>query len=227
MRLFDRQTKTNILTPLTPATAVPNALMWDLKDDERDAGSQIGIEISNELKNAEISASGGHVTADCSNGAEIEPNVPNEPKMAPSPTMPAQIEASEAVKWLQSTPSRRNLLKATTALAGMPLLAGLTAPQRDCELIQLCEKFGELERTSRVSSDYENKEIWSALLQRQQALADRICAMKPATLEEFRALARAVTGWSHNMEDDELEDMNGRDEQLFAFLMRGLVEAKS
>jgi hypothetical protein len=107
------------------------------------------------------------------------------------------------------------------------LAKGLAGPQRDYELIQLCEEFGELERTSRVAWDYENKKFWSALLQRQQALADKICAMRPATLEEFRALARAVTGWCHNMEDDELEDMTGRDEQLFGFLMRGLVEAKS
>ncbi len=150
------------------------------------------------------------------NGGEVEQLI--------CPKAPGQIETAANIDGPQITASRRKLFKDMACLGGLQLVAGLTSAHRDYELLRLCAEFYQLERTSRDLWEYENPSFWAVLFQKQQVLADKICALQPKTLEGFKALARAITGWSPGMSDQDFEDINGSDAQLLGFLMRHLVE---
>ena len=104
-----------------------------------------------------------------------------------------------------------------------------TGSQDTCEsrcnskLFDLCQRFSLLERVNRELCDVEVPGFWERVLELQTALAVKICAIQPRTLEDFRAIARALVGWTHDMDGGKMDDLNGCDGQLLSFLWSNLI----
>ena len=99
-----------------------------------------------------------------------------------------------------------------------------TSPQDDCELFILCSDFNILERINREFWQREDPDFWSNLHKKHVELARKISVRPPRTLQGYRAVARAITGWTPGMPSDEISDLNHFDTKLLTFLLRSLVQ---
>jgi len=124
----------------------------------------------------------------------------------------------------RTAPTRRLLLKGAGWAAGAKLAGSVSLRGGEKELLDLCEQFRRLERTSRDMWKYDDHEFWRTLFERQQTLVGRIITMRPRTLEDFRAISRAVTGWVPGAPPHDLDDLCGTDGELLSFLLGSLVE---
>jgi hypothetical protein len=123
-------------------------------------------------------------------------------------------------------PSRRNLIQGTALLMCARLVGDFGMRQSKTGLIDLCEEFRDLERLSRDMWEHDDPTFWTNLFDRQEVLAGRISAHTPRSLEDFQAIARALTGWVPGAAPYELDDLFGTDGELLSLLFRGLVDAK-
>jgi hypothetical protein len=114
-------------------------------------------------------------------------------------------------------PSAPRLMYDNTDLA-------LSSPRDDGELLQLCAQFNILERINRELWELDDPSFWSDLLEKQAALALKISVRPPMTLQGYRAVARALTGWTPGMPSDEIAELTDRDAQLLTFLLWSLVQ---
>ena len=99
-----------------------------------------------------------------------------------------------------------------------------TSPQDDCELFQLCSEFHILERINREYWHLEDPGFWSNLHTKQAELALKIGVRPPRTLQGYRAMARAITGWTPGIPSDEINDLSHYDTRLLTLLLRSLVQ---
>jgi len=99
-----------------------------------------------------------------------------------------------------------------------------TSPQDDCELFRLCSEYHILERINREFWQLEDPNFWVNLHKKHVELARKISVRPPRTLQGYRAVARAITGWTPGMPSDEISDLNHFDTKLLTFLLRSLVQ---
>lgn len=114
-------------------------------------------------------------------------------------------------------PSRRSLLAAgplAAIAAAMPSIT-LGQVQGEQELIALCAEFDALERKS-IESGCD-------VAGEQAALAERIIATPPQTLEGFRALARSIVLWAPDMLDNSAGELGGLHGDLNSAMLRALT----
>ncbi len=123
-------------------------------------------------------------------------------------------------------PSRRNLIKGTAALTCAKLAGGFGMRQGETSFLDLCDEYRALERVSRDRWAHDDPEFWADLFDRQGVLVERITVLTPRSLEDFQAIARALTGWVPGSAPYEIDDLYGTDGELMSLLMRGLIEAK-
>jgi len=149
--------------------------------------------------------------------------------LLPSPSTDKKNDLSEAPPSLseEKLSSRRHFMKGAAVLSGAKLASGVICMDANPELLELCTQFHALERLSQELWDETNPSLWTDLLHNQQLLAERIIAFSPTTLREFRALARAIMGWTPNMPLEDIDDLTGRDSQLLFCLLRNLVGANA
>jgi hypothetical protein len=105
--------------------------------------------------------------------------------------------------------------------------AGAAIHRGGSQLIALCHEFRALERLSRDMWEIDDPDFSETLLARQQVLVARIKALPPRSAAEFRALARAVTGWFPGSAPWHIDDLFGADCELLSLLIRGLVETNA
>lgn len=116
------------------------------------------------------------------------------------------------------------MLPAPTAASIHPVLQLKTdASAVNVELLFLCSKYIKLERICRDETTRSDSDYLEKIHKQKMVLVDGISKMKPTTLSEFRAVARAMFGWRPNMKHIEFEDLNGCDAELIHLLINGLV----
>jgi len=95
------------------------------------------------------------------------------------------------------------------------------------QLISLCHEFRALERLSRDRWEMDDPNFWETIFGRQQVLVTKIKATPPRSAAEFKALARALTGWFPGSGRCDVDDLFGADSELLSLLIRGLVETNA
>ncbi len=95
-------------------------------------------------------------------------------------------------------------------------------PRGNRELLRLCHEFNRLERIALDRWDDDNFD-WADLLKRQRILSLEISAIQPETVEDYRAIVRAIVGWRRGVPPEDIDDMTERNSHLLTFLMRSLV----
>jgi hypothetical protein len=148
----------------------------------------------------------------CTSGSKQHRAVATEPAPAKGPIM-GPDRTAEFIEFASVTDAKD---------AADAVLATCGRPKGNKQLIRLCAEFRRLERIA-LDRWEDDGDDWANLLEAQRILAMQISSVRPATLDDYRAIVRAILGWKRGLATENADDCTGRDAHLLTFLIWSLA----